>query len=181
MTKLIAVDSKSDIFDKYQDTPIADLLEYHNLNKPLEKVAGHAKLFVGMCMDNRKSLRIPENFAYVLRSGGGNLRNLEFCVSYAVAVGGVKAITLIGHNNCGMANLASKEEKFVNGLVEAGWQRQAAIDHFRYFAPHYEICNELDFLQTETNRLRNRYPNILIAPMMYQLENNRLYLLDDDK
>ncbi|MEG6616864.1 carbonic anhydrase [Peptococcaceae bacterium 1198_IL3148] len=180
MTTLISVNNKSDIYSKYQNTPIAELLEYQNLNKPFEKV-DHAKIVVGMCMDNRKSLRIPENFAYVLRSGGGNLRNLEFCVSYAVAVGGVKAIALIGHNYCGMVNLAAKEEKFVNGLVAAGWEYQAAVDHYKHFAPHYEICNELDFLQTETKRLRDRYPKILVAPLMYQLEDNRLYLLDEDR
>ena len=40
-----------------------------------------------MCMDNRKHLHIPDNFAFIIRSGGANLRYSEFKVSYAIAVG----------------------------------------------------------------------------------------------
>ncbi len=31
-----------------------------------------ARLLIGMCMDNRKVLRTPDNFAYVIRGGGAN-------------------------------------------------------------------------------------------------------------
>ena len=73
-------------------------------------------------MDHRKRLRIPDNFAYIIRAGGGNLRYSEFKVSYAIAVGEVKTIALIGHNQCGMVNLISKREQFIQGMVEhAGW------------------------------------------------------------
>ena len=34
-----------------------------------------------MCMDNRKQLRLPDNFAYILRTGGGNIRYSEFKIS----------------------------------------------------------------------------------------------------
>ncbi len=61
-------------------------------------------------MDNRKQLNIPNNFAYILRTGGGNLRYSEFKISYAIAVGGVKALALIGHNRCGMVNLMNKRK-----------------------------------------------------------------------
>ena len=69
-------------------------------------------------MDSHKRLRQPENFAYIIRTGGANLRDSEFEVSYAIAVGGVTAIALIGHTHCGMVNLISKRESFVQGLVE---------------------------------------------------------------
>jgi len=129
-------------------------------------------------MDNRKSLRIPDNFAYIIRAGGANLRYSEFKVSYAIAVGAVKCIALIGHNNCGMVNLASKREIFVKGLVEnGGWQRASAEEHFWHFAPMFEIGNEMDFVSSEAKRLRVRYPKILIAPMMYLVEDNLLYLI----
>jgi hypothetical protein len=36
-------------------------------------------------MDYRKELVVPAEFAYVLRSAGGSLRDSEFEVSYAVA------------------------------------------------------------------------------------------------
>ncbi|AEF95302.1 carbonic anhydrase [Desulfotomaculum nigrificans CO-1-SRB] len=181
MPQIVPVNTREDIFSQYLDTPIGDLIEYHNFGKPFEKKYVHADILIGMCMDNRKHLNIPEKFAYIIRTGGGNMRLSEFKVSYAVAVGGVRAIALIGHNNCGMVNLMSKEQKFVDGLVEVGWDRKAAEDHFRHFAPMFEIGNEIDFLLAETNRIRQRYPKVLVAPLFYQVEDNRLYLVQEDK
>ena len=181
MAYIVPINTREDIFPQYLNTPISDLIEYHNFGKPNDIKYDHAKILVAMCMDNRKRLDIPERFAYVIRTGAGNLRTSEFKVSYAVAVGGVRAIALIGHNNCGMANLNAKEEKFINGLVDIGWDRKAAEDHFHHFAPMFEIGNELDFVLAEARRLRQRYPLVLVAPLMYQLEDNRLYLLENDQ
>lgn len=176
---LIPVKTYQDILSEYRDTPISKLLEYHNLNRPFDDYSS-AELLVGMCMDNRKSLNIPENFAYIIRSGGGNLRYSEFKVSYAISVGGVSAIALIGHTNCGMVNVMSKKETFIQGLVDkAGWDKAWAEEHFRHFAPMFEIGNEVDFVISEAKRLRLRYPKILIAPMLYRLEDNLLYLLEE--
>ena len=84
-----------------------------------------------MCMDNRKHLRIPDNFAFIIRAGGANLRYSEFKVSYAIAIGDIQHIALIGHNNCGMVNLISRKDQFINGLVnKAGWDREWAEEHF---------------------------------------------------
>ena len=177
MNRLISITTTDDIFLEYQDTPIGLLLEYHNLNRPIDKYT-QAQLLVGMCMDNRKRLRIPNNFAYVIRSGGANLSYSEFKVSYAIAVGGVKSIALIGHNNCGMVNLAARKEQFLQGLVEnAGWNRNKAEEHFTHFSPMFEIGNEIDFVLSEANRLRLCYPSIQIAPMHYRVEDNLLYLI----
>lgn len=177
MNRLISVAQKDDIPPQYQDTPVGLLLEYHNLNRPRETYAS-AQVLVGMCMDNRKHLRIPDNFAYIIRSGGANLRYSEFKVSYAIAVGGVKAIALIGHNHCGMVNLVARRELFINGLVQnAGWDREWAEQHFLHFAPMFEIGNEVDFVLSEAKRLRLRYPKILVAPMLYLVEDNNLYLI----
>ena len=132
-------------------------------------------------MDNRKYLHIPDNFAFIIRSGGANLRYSEFQVSYAIAVGQVKHIALIGHNNCGMVNLISRKENFIQGLVEiAGWERKSAEEHFLHFAPMFEINNEIDFILSEVKRLRNRYPKIQIAPMLYLVEDNKLYFIKED-
>lgn len=178
--KLIKVVNEKDIFPQYANTPIEHLLKYHNLGCPFEKYT-KAELVIGMCMDNRKQLNIPSNFAYILRSGGGNLRNSEFKLSYAIALGGVKVIALIGHNNCGMVNLASKKERFINGLVEnAGWSAKQAEDHFMSFAPIFEIENEIDFTLSECKRLRTRYPKILVVPLFYNLDDNLLYLIEEN-
>ncbi len=177
MKRLSSVLKSSDIFPEYLDTPVGRLLEYHNLNRSPDKCT-KPELLIGMCMDNRKHLHIPDNFAYIIRSGGGNLRYSEFKVSYAVAIGQVRHIALIGHNNCGMVNLFSRKEKFIGGLVDnAGWEREWAEEHFMHFAPMFEIGSEIDFLLSEAKRLRLRYPKITIAPLFYQIEDNMLYMI----
>jgi len=179
MNRLVAITNQNDIFSEYQNTPIELLLEYHNLNKDFDNY-NNAQLLIGMCMDNRKHLRIPDNFSYIIRSGGGNLRYSEFKVSFAIAIGNVKHIALIGHSNCAMVNLFSKKEKFINGLVEnAGWDKTWATDHFVHFSPMFEIGNEIDFLLSEAKRLRLKYPKITIAPMYYKVEDNLLYLINE--
>ena len=151
------------------------MLAYNHINKEYQTYT-QAQLLIGMCMDNRKHLHIPDNFAYIIRAGGANLRYSEFKVSYAIAVGGVKCIALIGHNQCGMVNLMSRREAFINGLVErAGWERELAEQHFTNFTPMFEIGNEIDFVQSEAQRLRSRYPKIFVAPLFYKVEDNLLY------
>lgn len=180
MSRLIPVSSEDDIFPEYRASPIGLLLAYHNLARPYDAYE-KAQLLVSMCMDNRKSLRIPENFAYILRSGGANLRYSEFKVSFAVTIGCVRHIALIGHTNCGMVNLASKKDLFVQGLVDhAGWNREWAEDHFMHFAPMFEIGNEVDFVLSEAKRLRLRYPGIQVAPLLYRVEDGLLYMLRED-
>ncbi len=177
MYRLIDISKTGDILSKYRQTPIELLLEYHNLDRPLDKHL-NAQLLIGMCMDNRKHLRIPDNFSFIIRSGGANLRYSEFKISYAISVGGIQHIALIGHTNCGMVNLKSRKDQFIKGLVEkAGWDKNEAEDHFTHFAPKFEIGNEIDFVLSEAKRLRLMYPKICIAPMFYKVENNNLYLL----
>ncbi|MBU5298637.1 carbonic anhydrase [Clostridium sporogenes] len=180
MDKLIKVENIKDILPIYENTAIEKLLKYHNLGYKLEE-CNKAELLVGMCMDNRKQLNIPNNFAYILRTGGGNLRYSEFKISYAIAVGGVKTLALIGHNHCGMVNLMNKKGKFIQGLMDnAGWNMQQAEEHFMSFAPMFEIENEVSFLLSETKRLREKYPKILIAPLFYNVDDNLLYLVKEN-
>ncbi len=179
MTDLVPVNSAEDIFPEYRNAPIGFLLEYHNLSREYETYA-QAQLLVGMCMDNRKHLHIPDNFAYIIRAGGANLRYSEFKVSYAIGVGGVRHIALIGHNQCGMVNLVARKELFIEGLVEnAGWERDLAEQHFMNFAPMFEIENEIDFVASEAKRLRLRYPRVQVAPMLYRVEDNLLYQINE--
>jgi carbonic anhydrase len=179
MKRLVEIKNTNDIFPEYKGTPIGLLLEYHNLNKKLDKYS-QAQLLIGMCMDNRKHLRIPDNFSYIIRAGGANLRYSEFKISYAIAVGGVRYIVLIGHNKCGMVNLMARKEQFIKGLVEnAGWEKEWAEEHFMHFAPMFEIGNEIDFVISEAKRLRLRYPKINVAPMLYNVDNGRLYLISE--
>jgi carbonic anhydrase len=175
--KLFKVSQPDDIFPEYRDNPIGRLLEYHNLNRPFDTYLS-AQLLIGTCMDNREHLNIPNNFAFIMRTGGADLRQSEFKVSYAIAVGHVRYIALIAHNNCGMVNLFSHKSQFINGLVEiAGWEIERAEEHFMNYAPVFEIDNEVEFILYEASRLRQRYPKIQIAPLYYLVEENKLYLI----
>ncbi len=180
MKRLTGVNEINDIPAALRNTPVGRLLEYQNLGRSFDSYS-NAELLIGMCMDNRKYLHIPENFAYILRTGGGNLRYSEFKVSYAIAIGNIKTIALIGHNNCGMVNLFAKREQFIKGLVEtAGWDQEWAEEHFMHFAPMFEIGNEIDFVLNEAKRLRLRYPKIPVTPLFYKLEDNLLYLVNEE-
>ncbi len=175
MNRLIPITTKEDISPEVRDTPVGLLLEYHNLNREYATYS-EAQLLIGMCMDNRKHLHIPDNFAFIIRAGGANLRYSEFKVSYAIAVGGVKSIALIGHDQCGMVNLMARKDIFIDGLVDnAGWDREWAEQHFTQFAPMFEIGNEIDFVLSEAQRLRMRYPKIQVTPLLYRVEDNLLY------
>ena len=107
MNRLLRISNQDEIPPQYRETPVGRLLEYHNLHRSFSPYPS-AELLIGMCTDNRKHLHIPDNFAFIIRSGGTNLRHNEFKVSYAIAVGGAKRIVLIAHNQYGMVNLMSR-------------------------------------------------------------------------
>lgn len=175
--KLITIDAHDDIPLEHRASPIGRLLEYHNLGRDLEAVE-KAEILLGMCMDNRKVLRTPDNFAFVLRTTGANLRHNEFRVAYAIGVGGVRHIALIAHTNCGMVGLSHRMNAFVRGMVDAaGWDETQAKEYFFQYAPFFEIEDEIEFVRLEAQRLRKRYPKVGITPLLYKLEDNRLYLV----
>jgi carbonic anhydrase len=177
MTKdnLMPVNCDADILPQYRQTPVGDLLGYQNLDWPFRSYE-QAVLLIGMCMDHRKMLHVPDNFAYILRAGGANFRRIEFKVSFAVAIGGVRAMCLIGHDQCGMMHLSERRDAFVHGLVEnAGWNADDAVKHFDKHTADFEISDPLEFVRSETQRLRLRYPKILVAPLFYLVDDGRLY------
>ena len=57
---------------------------------------------------------------------------------------------------------------------------EKAEDQFMNLAIMHEIGNEIDFVVSESHRLERQYPKILVAPMLYKMENNRLYLIDEN-
>lgn len=175
--QLIKITNDKQIPSIYTNTPISELISYQNLNAEL-KAYNSAELLIGMCMDNRKQLRIPENFAYIIRTGGANLRYSEFKVSYAIAIGGVKYIALIAHDNCGMVNLISKKENFIDGLCRnANWDRKRAEEHFMNYAPMFEIDNEVEFVVNESKRLSEKYLGVQVVPLLYTIEDNMLNVI----
>lgn len=177
VSSLIEIRAESDIPERWRKSPIGALLRYQNLNSTMPQRVDKPELLIGMCMDSRKHLRIPDNFAFILRTGGANLRLSEFRVSYAIAVGGVRSIALMGHTNCGMSGIAAKREKFIDGLVDVGWNRAAATDHFDRYAIEHEIGVEIDFIRAEASRLRVIFPKVDVAPLLYRIEDHSVALL----
>lgn len=179
--RLIPVDSVGDILAVYRGTSIEWLLRYHNCGEQLPAPGGRAQLLVGMCMDDRKDLVIPNEFAFIIRAAGGNLRDHEFDISYAIAIGGVTTIALLGHTDCGMVHVRKKRDSFVQGLVtRGGWDEARAARHFDESVPIYEIDDAVDFVVGEANRIRGSYPGILVAPLMYRVEDDRLMQIVDN-
>jgi carbonic anhydrase len=177
MADIIPVNYVEDILPAYRDTPVGLLLEYHNLGRAKGSWAG-PQLLIGMCMDSRKSLSIPNDFAFVLRTAGANMRDNEFRISYAIAVGGVRTIVLIAHTDCGMARLGERRDQFIHGLMDAaGWSEAQAVKHFEESAPKFGFRDEVEFVLREADRLRGIYPRIAIAPLLYKVEDDLLYQL----
>jgi len=179
MAQVIPVAYRDDILPEYRGTPVGLLLEYHNLGRAMGS-APAPQVLIGMCMDSRKALRIPNDFAFVLRTAGANMRDNEFRISYAIAVGGVRTIVLIAHTDCGMARLAERREQFIRGLMDAaGWEEERAVRHFEASAPKFGIRDEVEFVLGEADRLRGIYPRISIVPLLYRVEDDLLYQLRD--
>ena len=179
MTAILPVNYRSDILPEYQGTPAGLLLEYHNLDRALGSGPGR-QLLIGMCMDSRKALRIPPDFAYVLRTAGANMRDNEFRISFAISVGGVRTIVLIAHTDCAMTRVAGQHDEFVRGLVEhAGWDRERAEKHFADSIGKFAISDEVEFVMREAERLRGLYPRITVVPLLYRVEDDLLYQLRD--
>jgi carbonic anhydrase len=79
-----------------------------------------------------------------------------------------------------MVNLASRREQFIQGMMEnAGWHRNQAEEHFDKLSAKFEIQNEAEFVKSEAKRLREYYPKVTVAPMIYLVEDGRLYLVDE--
>lgn len=178
---LVPVNAESDILPGYRGTAVGELLAYHNLGAPHHRHTA-AELLIGMCMDHRLQLRIPSDFAYVLRCAGANLGMLGFDVSFAIAVGGVRFVCLIGHDACRMVDVASKREAFVSGLVEnAGWDRQITEEYFDEHSSRYGFGDVADFVWLEAQRLRRAYAGICVAPLFYSLDDRRLCQLENTR
>ena len=176
--QLIAVNSKSDILPKYRKTPIGALLEYHNLNKTFAH-CDKAQILIGMCIDNSKSLWIPDNFAFIIRAAGANLLYSEFQISYAISIANLKHIALIAHNHCGMVDLSSIKSQFVAGLVQnAGWKADNAEHHFDQLSVFFEIGNETRFIIEEAKRLQKRYPKVMVAPLYFNVDDGKIYQVE---
>ncbi len=178
--KIISVKDEMDIPEGYRNTPIARLILHHNLRLPPESY-NNAEMLVLMCMDNRQALRLPHNFAFFVRNSGGTLNGVSFSISFAVAVGRIQHVAVIGHSDCMMVDLESRSAEFVRGLSECGgWERAVAESYFLYSCVLFKKKDAVDSVITEAKLIRSQYPGIVVAPLFYSLEDDLLYLIEED-
>lgn len=175
---LKAIRSKKDIPKKYLNTPIEKLLSYHNFKSPLESY-NEAIIGIIKCIDNRERLNIPINFAYIVRSAGAKIHNGEFNLSVPIALNNIKYFAIIGHTDCRMVNLFSKKTKVIKGLAKnTGWSTEEAKRHFLTNAPIFQTENERISVYKEQERLKIIFPKVTFVPMIYKVEDSKLYLVE---
>ena len=76
-------------------------------------------------------------------------------------------------------SLAELPPELRTACENAGWESSKAEEHFNQFAPMYEIGSEIDFVLSETIRLRSKYPKVKIAPLLYLVEDNNIYFIKE--
>jgi carbonic anhydrase len=165
---LTAVRSEADILPAYRGTPVADLLRYQNLQQAGSPPARPA-ILIATCLEQAAPLRIPEGFAICLHTAAASLKRDPFKVSWAIGVAGVSAIAVVGHDDCRLTELRQHREQFVVQMIEsAGWERPAAEQHFDHWSDLFAVDDPAEFAAAEAARLRERYPRILVAPLLLQ-------------
>lgn len=162
-----SVRNDADILPAYRGTPVGELLAYQNLGGVARKYA-RPELLIATCLEQQAALRIPPGFAIALHTAAASLKRDPFKVSWAIGVAGVSAIAIVGHDDCGLTDLRSHREQFVVRMIEAaGWERPAAEQHFDHWSDLFEIDSPAGFVAAEAQRLRSRYPKIVVAPLLF--------------
>lgn len=178
---MIIVKDEMDIPEIYRNTPIEKLLLYHNLGFPPDRYE-RADVLVLMCMDNRQALRLPQNLAFFVRNSGGILNGISFSISFAAAIGGIRHIAVIGHSDCMMVDLESRRAEFVRGLSECcGWEQAIVESYFLDSCVLFNKKDTADSVVSEVELIRSQYPCIVVAPLFYSLEDDHLYIINEDK
>lgn len=167
---------------RYAGTPIEELFLFHNGGKEASGICEEPQLIVSLCMDQRIALHLPAGFAYTLRTPGSYIQGLEFAISYAIAMGGVRALAIIGHTDCAMTKIKEVKRRFVKRLDtwHTGWSAKDALKHFNKWAPTFYIENMEDHVRAQAAWISDIFPDLLVAPIIYRVEDHRLYLLEEN-
>lgn len=149
--------------------PIQTLMQSHNEGlafSPFERPV----LAVLTCMDFRIHLRMPENFAFVLRTGGANPVPVEPYLAFAVARMGIETIALIGHTDCAM----QYPDPYVLNHLPSD---ENLIRHYRAQIAALAIGEVEHFTQQQARTLAARL-GLPVIPLLYRVEDHRLIVLD---
>lgn len=181
MTKtpsLKPVRTEADILPVWRSTPVAELLALHNLGAEARQYA-HPQILIASCFEQQTALRIPAGFAISLHTAAANLKRNPFKVSWAIGIGRISAIAIVGHTGCGLVDLRIQREAFVEQLISAaGWARPAAEQHFDHWSDLFAIDDPVSFAAAEAARLQIRYPKIPVAALLYDTTDRTLLQIE---
>lgn len=168
--------NESEILPAWRGTPVADLLRFQNFPDAGAAPAGpHPAILVATCLEQASPLRLPAGFAVELHTAAASLKRDPFKVSWAIGVARVSAIAIVGHDDCRLTQLRNHREEFVVRMIEAaGWERPAAEQHFDHWSDLFAVDEPAAFAAAEAARLRERYPRLVIAPLLYQSASGQL-------
>jgi len=179
LSRLQKVTSESDLPAYLKDTPIASLIKSQNMGQIDNALPDAPQMVIGMCIDYRKSLHLPQNCAYVIRRTGANMAGSEFSVALALSTG-IEYMALIAHNHCVMSNPRERRDAFVNMLRDRhGWTHEQALSFFDQHAASREIDDAIDFSIKESRRLGALFRGLKVVPLLFMLEDNCLYLVKE--
>lgn len=150
-------------------TPIQTLLQSHNHGIPFAPFAKPV-LAVVTCMDFRIHLQMPENFAFVLRTGGANPEPAEPYLAFSVARMGIGAIALIGHTDCAM----QYPDPYVLNHLPTDEEN---IRRYRAQIAALAIGEVELFTRRQARRLGEQL-GLPVVPLLYRVEDRRLECLE---
>lgn len=179
MTRLYEVRGSSQIPLIVRQTPINALLKSQNLLEVDETPAEKADLIIGMCIDYRKQLHLPKNCAYIIRSAGANMKDSEFGLALAVS-SGIQYMALITHNKCLMSDPFAQQQNVLDALdTRCGWSKDRSRTFFDEQATARGISDPVQFALTESERLETMFRTLKVVPLLYCVDDDRLYLIKD--
>lgn len=176
---LIEINSIDQIPVIIRGTPVEELIKCQNFYEASTENPKQVDLIVGTCTEYRRQLHLPKNCAFVIQNAGASMYEMEFSIAMALSTG-IRHMALIVHSNCIVSSPYLKKEHFVQTLTNTHkWTSDSAETFFDANAGFFEIEEPVDFALEQTERLSELFGGLVIVPLVYNVENSRLYLIRD--
>ena len=172
--RLVPVRSRADIEARYLGTPIEQLLLSHNLGEDVA-VPDEPGLLIATCMDHRIGLRIPERFAFVIRTAGATIEPLLFNIAAAISLRPVSAVCVIGHSDCAMVGVERHRGPVVETLQRLGTMSESeASALFDSGASLFGIDDGAAHARGQCEIVARLFPELLTCPLFLDVESGEL-------
>lgn len=177
--RLIRIDTKEDIPAKLKCTPVGDLLLSQNMYDVGYEMSQAPSLVVGMCVDHRKTLHLPKNGAYIIRTPGANMKDQELSIALALSAG-ITYMALLVHNKCLMSDPFDRKPLIKRILVqEHAWSEENVEKSFDEFANTRQIGDPISFGIQEAGRLENLFKGLTVTPLLYDVYTDKLFVIKE--